>query len=139
MFATYPFTFEPNAEETYVRYLFDVNEWLETPIEVQWLKPYFIIGTAREMNLAGVENSQLFFRPPQLIYRALVRGEIPTPRPRQFVQNHIESGGILRPENELLWVFDCAEYKDKDDPDGPHLLFCLLITSLSGTDYNPVV
>jgi len=137
MYSTWPFAFAPNAAETFV--YFDVGDsaYVELNVDVQWMKPYITIGAAREETLPNNHGNQLFFRNAQLYHRCLIKAELPQLHPAQFNSNHSRSGGILRPDNRILWAIDKAVYLDGADLDGPPLNYCVLVASQSGTDYIP--
>jgi len=136
MYATNPYPFRPNASEEYVRKDVTGGTWSRTTHDVQWLKPFITIGEQSDVTLTGTVASQLFFAFAQIYHRGLIKGDFPLPHCTQFRTGHTVSGGILRPDNRVLWILDAERFLDPDDLDGDPLTFFVAVRSFSGTDYN---
>lgn len=135
MYPTYPYPFAPNAEETYVHFDFDLVDWVTEEVAVQWLRPFIIIGAARETILSGISGSQVFFRNTSILHRCLIRDLPQEIDPRDFIGSHIEAGGLLRGDDRVLWIIDSELSLDHDEPETHTVTYCVLVSSQSGTDY----
>jgi len=134
---TWPYPFTPNATEEYLHWDYDLGDWVSDEVQVQWLKPFIIIGAAREILLSGVSSSNHFFSQTGFLRRGLVLGIPEICLAAKWRAGPIVRGCILLPFSQGAWNVESILHHQAGDPEAPLLALTLFVTAQTGDEELP--